>query len=65
MTFNDIAGIDQVKSEIMEIVSFLRDPQRFLSLGAKSPAGVLLVGPPGASQRGCGSLRLPVLPLCV
>ena len=38
----------QVKEEIMEIVSFLRDPQRFLTLGARSPAGVLLVGAPGA-----------------
>ena len=39
--------VSQVKEEIMEIVSFLRDPQRFLTLGARSPAGVLLVGAPG------------------
>ncbi|GAB4815168.1 hypothetical protein N2152v2_002214 [Parachlorella kessleri] len=50
VTFKDIAGIDQVKSEIMEIVEFLRNPQRFLSLGARSPAGVLLVGPPGTGK---------------
>ncbi len=37
----------QVKAEIMEIVAFLRNPQKFLTLGARSPAGVLLVGPPG------------------
>ena len=47
ITFNDIAGIDQVKQEIIELVEFLRNPQRFLDLGARSPAGVLLVGPPG------------------
>lgn len=50
ITFDDIAGIDQVKSEITEVVSFLKDPQKFLKLGARSPAGVLLVGPPGTGK---------------
>ncbi|PSC74371.1 ATP-dependent zinc metalloprotease chloroplastic [Micractinium conductrix] len=50
VTFKDIAGIDQVKAEIMEIVAFLRNPAKFLSLGARSPAGVLLVGPPGTGK---------------
>ena len=46
-TFADIAGVDEVKEEVMEVVQFLRNPKKFLSLGARSPAGVLLVGPPG------------------
>ncbi|KAI3432765.1 hypothetical protein D9Q98_004305 [Chlorella vulgaris] len=49
-SFKDIAGIDQVKEEITEIVQFLRDPNRFLSLGARSPAGVLMVGAPGTGK---------------
>jgi cell division protease FtsH len=49
-SFADVAGIDQVKDEIMEIVQFLRNPRRFLKAGAKSPAGILLVGPPGTGK---------------
>lgn len=53
ITFNDIAGIDQVKQEIVELVQFLKNPKRFLDLGARSPAGVLLVGPPGTGTDSC------------
>eukprot|EP00891_Asterochloris_glomerata_P002381 jgi/Astpho2/2381/Aster-05640 len=48
--FSDIAGIDQVKSEIMELVTFLRNPDRFLRMGARTPAGVLLCGAPGTGK---------------
>ena len=51
ITFADIAGIDQVKAEIVELVQFLKNPKRFLDLGARSPAGVLLVGPPGTGRK--------------
>ena len=47
ITFKDIAGIEQVKAEIVELVQFLKNPKKFLDLGARSPAGVLLVGAPG------------------
>ena len=47
LTFKDIEGIDQVKEEIRELVEFLKNPKRFIDLGARSPAGVLLVGAPG------------------
>mmetsp|Transcript_28408 Transcript_28408/g.50750 ORF Transcript_28408/g.50750 Transcript_28408/m.50750 type:complete len:912 (-) Transcript_28408:144-2879(-) len=50
ISFNDVAGIDQVKSEITEVVAFLRNPKKFMDLGARSPAGVLLVGPPGTGK---------------
>lgn len=50
ITFADIAGIDQVKAEIVELVQFLRNPKKFTDLGARSPAGVLLVGPPGTGE---------------
>ena len=46
VTFNDVAGADEEKEELQEIVEFLRDPQRFTALGARNPKGVLLVGPP-------------------
>lgn len=47
LTFKDIEGIDQVKTEIRELVEFLKNPKKFIDLGARSPAGVLLVGAPG------------------
>ncbi|HEX6402171.1 MAG TPA: ATP-dependent metallopeptidase FtsH/Yme1/Tma family protein [Pseudonocardiaceae bacterium] len=46
-TFDDVAGIDEVENEVMEIVDFLRDPGRYRRLGAQIPRGVLLSGPPG------------------
>ena len=50
VTFNDVAGADEEKEELQEIVEFLRDPQRFTALGARIPKGVLRVGPPGTGK---------------
>ncbi|GIX13983.1 MAG: hypothetical protein KatS3mg118_1942 [Paracoccaceae bacterium] len=50
VTFDDVAGIDEAKEELQEIVEFLRDPQKFSRLGGKIPKGALLVGPPGTGK---------------
>ena len=50
VTFADVAGVDEAKEELSEVVEFLREPQKFIQLGARIPKGVLLVGPPGTGK---------------
>ena len=50
VTFEDVAGVEEAKEELAEIVEFLREPEKFISLGARIPKGVLLVGPPGTGK---------------
>jgi len=50
ITFDDVAGVDEAKEEVKEIVDFLREPQRFSAVGGRIPKGVLLVGPPGTGK---------------
>ncbi len=50
ITFADVAGVDEAKEEVKEIVDFLRDPERFTSVGGRMPKGILLVGPPGTGK---------------
>ena len=49
-TFKDVAGIDEAKEEVQEIVDFLRSPKKFTKLGGRIPKGILLVGPPGTGK---------------
>ena len=63
VTFADVAGIDEATEELREIVDFLRNPQKYTSLGGRIPKGVLLLGPPGTGKTllaravGCTELR--------
>jgi cell division protease FtsH len=50
VTFQDVAGVEEAKEELSEVVEFLREPEKFISLGARIPKGVLLVGPPGTGK---------------
>jgi cell division protease FtsH len=50
ITFQDVAGVDEAKVELQEIIEYLRTPQKFMSLGGKIPKGILLVGPPGTGK---------------
>lgn len=50
ITFKDVAGVDEAKEELVEVVDFLADPHKFTSIGAKIPKGILLIGPPGTGK---------------
>lgn len=50
ITFNDVAGLDEAKQEVMEVVDFLKNPKKYTALGGKIPKGALLVGPPGTGK---------------
>ena len=50
VTFKDVAGVDEAKDELQEIIDFLREPQKFQKLGGRIPKGVLLMGPPGTGK---------------
>ncbi len=65
VTFRDVAGVDEAREELQEIIDFLKDPQKFIKLGGRIPKGVLLMGPPGTgktllSTSNCGRSKRPI-----
>ena len=50
VTFDDVAGVDEAKESLVEVVDFLHDPSKYTKIGAKLPKGALLVGPPGTGK---------------
>ncbi|HBY93633.1 MAG TPA: cell division protein FtsH, partial [Chloroflexi bacterium] len=50
VTFDDVAGVEEAKEELREVVEFLKEPEKFVALGARIPKGVLMVGPPGTGK---------------
>ena len=58
VTFDDVAGLQEEKEELEEIVDFLKEPSKFIQVGARIPKGVILVGPPGTGEDLCWRRRL-------